>query len=609
MLRRISNICLPILLAISALAFGKGPVFNLDNMKPPVLKTEYGKDPLKAGDTLSVTVQIDSGWHINANVVQDEFLFPSKLEAKANGIRFGTPKWPEPQKAFNDALQIEALQFSGTILIRLPLDSVGGSYDSLSTMVTLHYQACSNSICLAPAKVSQNLGTPMPETGLKKNASDPSAQEQSRPTAPGRGFLLLLFFAFVGGLILNLMPCVLPVLSIKALSLAKHARESRSKLLAFGLAMTLGILVSFWTLATVILIVQKAGGAAGWGFQFQNPAFLVGMTVLTTLLALNLFGVFEIWLPSSAQTGISQSASRKGLLGAFMNGVLMTLLSTPCSAPFLGSAMGFAFSQPAHTLLLFFTAAALGLAFPYLMLSLFPQALRWIPKPGDWMVHFKQFLGFLMLATSAWLLWVLGRQVGIQAMGLLLLLLVVLGFGAWILGILATPGSSFWKITLGWMIVAALGFGGWITWLQPLLSQPVEPQTNSCEGSGLPAPDRDGWIAWSPQTLATLQAQGKTIFVDFTADWCITCKTNEKAVLTQDTIRQAFEQLGIVLLKADFTRADPEISKTLKTFGRSGVPLYVIYPGIEPAKPIVLSEILTVSHVLDALMQAGPSQP
>lgn len=598
-----ATICLLTLFAFTNQALAKGPEFNLNAMDPPQLSLAFPDKALAVQDTLVLRVQLDSGWHINANVVNDEFLFASRLDAQANGIQFAPAVWPTPEKSYNDALQMESLFFSGNFVVKIPVSKLEKTYDSLSTKVTLHYQSCSNSICLAPTKAEVGLSSSL---DLKKNGANTLAA--TNPNSPAsQPFLLLLFFAFVGGLILNLMPCVLPVLSIKALSLAKHARESRRKLLAFGLSMTLGILVSFWTLATVILIVKAAGGAAGWGFQFQNAGFLVGMTVLTTLLALNLFGVFEIWLPSNAQTGISKGASRKGLVGSFLNGVLMTLLSTPCSAPFLGSAMGFAFSQPPVILLLFFTSAGLGLAFPYLMLSIFPSTLRWIPKPGDWMVRFKQFLGFLMLVTAAWLLWVVGRQAGLEAMGMLLLLLITLGFGAWMLGIIASPGSPFWKVAFGWVIVGSIGFAGWLYWINPLLSAPIEKKTE-CAENAVPTPDADGWIAWSPATQEALLAQGKTLFVDYTADWCITCKTNEKAVLGLDTIRNAFEQLDVVLLRADFTKPDPEISKSLKYFNRSGVPLYVVYSGQDPSNPIVLAEILTIGQVIDALMKAGPSR-
>jgi len=601
-------------------------------MKAPRLGIHYPEGSLKAQQELRISVRLDSGWHINSDNPGDEFLVPTTLVVTAPGIEFGKARWPKPIKEYSQALKMELLSFADTFSIFVPLLKVHPQYDTLETQATLKFQACSNTICLAPAAATVNLtqeshnqtatsnnqastsnNQASPSLDLKKNDSLEADWAKARQSAPSESntqasssLAWMLLFAFIGGLILNLMPCVLPVLSIKALSLAKQAKESRKTLTALSLSMTLGILVSFWILAGLVVIIQQAGGFAGWGFQFQNPPFLVFMAALMTLFALNLFGVFEIWLPSKAATGLSQASSRSGLAGAFFNGVLMTLLSTPCSAPFLGSAMGYAFSQPAPILFVFFTATGLGLAFPFVLLSLFPRALRWIPKPGMWMVRFKQFLGFLLLATATWLVWVLGKAVGIDAMGGVLNLLILLSLGAWLLGVVGSPGNPFWKVLLGWMLVAILGFGTWIAWVSPILEKPA-PATPTCTTDGLPAKDAQGWYPWSPDIVQTLTAQGKTVFVDFTADWCLTCKTNEAAVLSQDTIQNTFKALDVALVKADWTRENADIGRALQSFGRSGVPLYVVYSHLEPANPIVLPEILTADLVLDALLQAGPS--
>ena len=609
-MRIISNSCLTMLVLLVVHSWS-APTFDTRAMDPPSVKISFAEGTLKAGAILDVSVTIPAGWHVNSDQPADEFLLPTSVEAGASGIVFDAPKWPKAKKLYSEALKIDYFVFDSTFHVQLPVKTVAAAHDSTSAKVVLHYQACSGAVCLAPSEVVATVGGV--QELKKKIPESVAAQVQdssSKPTqseAP-RSLPLLLLFAFIGGLILNLMPCVLPVLSIKALSLAKHARESRRKLLSMGFAMTMGILVSFWTLASVILVLQAAGGNAGWGFQFQNPGFLVGMIVLITLFALNMFGVFEIWLPSSAATGISQKASKKGMVGSFMNGVLMTLLSTPCSAPFLGSAMGYAFTQPPAILVLFFTTAGLGLAFPYMMLSLFPKTLKWIPKPGDWMNRFKQFLGFLMLTTAAWLLWVLGRQAGIEVLGYVLLLLVMLGFGAWVLGLVASPGNPFWKVVLSWMIMAAGGYGVFAFWVAKAIDTPVK-KVETCISSvdGLPAPDAEGYYAWSPAVVDTLTAHGKTVFVDFTADWCLTCKTNEKAVLKSDEVQKAFKDMGIALVKGDFTRPDSLISKALKGFGRSGVPVYVIYSAHSPRNPAVLPELLTVQTVLDELAKAGAS--
>ncbi|HSQ40901.1 MAG TPA: thioredoxin family protein [Fibrobacteraceae bacterium] len=598
---RFSNICFLFFLNVLASAIGaSGQTFDLGNkMRPPQMQLQFEEGPLAVGSSLQVQVHIDSGWHINSDKPLDDFLMPSHLDVEAEGIEFDSPLWPEADTLRDTVLQSLTLVFAGDFTIAVPVHALGQDYDSTTVQATLHYQACSGSICMAPGKVTAQIGQ-MPLLDLKKN--DPGPDPVPEASSSSSLFLLLLF-AFLGGLILNLMPCVLPVLSIKALSLAKHARESRARLLAMGCTMTAGILVSFWTLAILVVILQKTGTSVGWGFQFQNPTFLAAMIVLVTLFALNLFGVFEVWLPSSAQTGMSRQASRSGFAGSFWNGVLMTLLSTPCSAPFLGTAMGFAFSQPPLWLFLFFTVAGFGLAFPYLMLSLLPATLRWIPHPGPWMERFRQFLGFLLMATAVWLLWVLGRMGGAEVMGAMLLLLLLIGIVAWLLGCLAPPGSAFWKVIFLWALLLGTGVVVWRTLVAPsLLASQAEGPSSGMELDAL------GWIPWSPSTIAELQAKGKTIFVDFTADWCLTCKANEKAVLAQDTIRVSMEQFGVARVKADFTRTDPAIAAALQSFGRSGVPLYVIYPSMDPKHPIVLNEILSTDGLLDALMRAGPSQ-
>jgi thiol:disulfide interchange protein DsbD len=601
LMRRFSNSCFVILLISVSFLFAKAPVFNMNNdMKAPKIALHFSPGPLNAKSILTIFITIDSAWHINSNQPADDFLLPTRIEVAARGLEFAEPIWPTAHKLFIKDLGLESLIFEDSFAIVIPVKSVAQDYDSLTTQMTLKYQACSGSICLAPSKTVASL-SPVNALEQKKKSSD-------LPVTGSPSLLLLLVFAFMGGLILNLMPCVLPVLSIKTISLANHARESRRKLLALGLAMTLGILASFWTLAAAVIAMQAAGVSAGWGFQFQSPGFIVAMIVVITLFALNMFGLFEIWLPTSAQTSMSHKASRHGLAGSFMNGILMTLLSTPCSAPFLGTAMGFAFTQPPMILVLFFSVAGLGLATPYLMLSIFPQTLRWIPKPGNWMVRFKEFLGFLMLITAVWLLWVLGRSVGMEAMGIVLLLLVSLGFGSWVLGLLATPSNPYWKFILGWMVLACFGFMGWVIWLNPILSATITQEASICPESGLPPPDQDGWIPWSPATMETLQSKNTTIFVDYTADWCITCKAVEKGILSQDTIQNTMKNLGVVRVKADFTRPNPDILNSLKSFGRTGVPLFVVYPATEPANPIVLPEIITQEILLDALLQAGPSQ-
>lgn len=597
-MRLFANICFTVLLLLGmgATIHAAPPAFELNNMPPPQVRLRYASENPQTGDSLQVRITVAKGWHVNANIAADEFLLPSRLETGAKGMAFGDPVWPTPIKEYSEALQIDNLVFKDSFDVSVPVSKLQGDANPTTTHVVFHYQACSNFICLAPGQVTASLSN-----------APPAEIQQSMDPAKKKGtsflsVLKLLLLAFAGGLILNLMPCVLPVLSLKIFSLVRQSRESRGRILQLGLSTSAGILASFWALAAVILVIRNAGGLAGWGFQFQHTGFLVFMTVLLTLFAANLFGAFEIWLPGKAMTHLDHAARKEGPWGAFFHGGLLTLLSTPCSAPFLGTAMGFAFGESGSVLFLFFGAAALGLATPYLLISAFPQFVRWMPKPGDWMLRFKQFLGFPMLGTVIWLLWVLGQQTGPTPMAWLLVLLCAIALFGWLTGWIAPPGQPFWKFLLVWSIALALLIPLWIYHVRPSIRQGLDRTRDQSTTQ-----TANGWEPFTPELLAQLNSEGKTVFLDFTADWCITCKANEKAVLDRDTVRTAFQELGVALLKADWTSQNPEISKILASHGRSGVPFYLIYPGGNPQQPIALPELLTVDAVLTALEKAGPS--
>lgn len=593
-MRFFANICCAFIAVLAGFQSAySAPSFALDNMPPPRVSLSYADDAPAQGGVLLVHVVIAANWHVNANVTADEFLLPSRVEVGAKGMEFGEPEWPVPLKEYSEALQLENLVFKDTFLIKIPIKSYGPDADPSTPHVVFHYQACSNFICLAPAQVSASMGG----EGLPQ-----SVEPLKKKTTGFLDVLKLLVLAFVGGLILNLMPCVLPVLSLKVFSMVRQSHESRSRTLLLGAVTTLGILVSFWALAGTILVMRSAGGLAGWGFQFQHTGFIVFMTALLTLFAANLFGAFEIWLPGKALTRMDHFAHKEGLVGAFFHGALFTLLATPCSAPFLGSAMGFAFGESGSMLFLFFGVAALGLALPFLLMSAFPQLVRWLPKPGLWMLRFKQFLGFPMLGTIVWLLWVLGQQTGPSPMAQLLVLLCGIALFAWISGWVAPPGQSFVRVALVWGSALAVLVPLWLFWVRPSVHAGIAE--SSAQRQALYT---DGWQPYSAALLDDLRKQGRTVFLDFTADWCITCKANEKGVLERDTVRAAFSELDVALVKADWTSQNPEITKILAEHGRSGVPFYLVYPGGDPAHPIALPELLTVETVLTALEKAGPS--
>ena len=427
------------------------------------------------------------------------------------------------------------------------------------------------------------------------------------PVAAPTTLLLSLFGAFVGGLILNLMPCVLPVLSLKIFDFVKRAGESRWKVFSHGLTFTAGVLASFWVLAGVLLILRSSGAGLGWGFQLQSPVFLMILCVLFTFFALSLFGVFEI---GATFTRFGGQQSKDGWTGSFMAGVTATVVATPCTAPYMGSAMGYAFTQPAYYAMLVFTFVGLGMASPYILLSGFPQLMRFLPKPGAWMETLKQFMGFPLLATAIWLAWVLGQQAGVDALIALLFLLLLSGMAAWILGKWTPMYQSGRTRTFG-MIGAAVvflpAFFYVLTHLDNFITS--KPRAVSAEGGSGTAMVEHGiaWEVFSEERLAELLKQGKPVFIDFTADWCLSCKVNERVAFSSKEVQAKFRELGIVALKADWTLRDEKIARALAGYGRNSIPLYVVYAGEEEASPNLLPEVLSPGILLDALTKIGPA--
>jgi DsbC/DsbD-like thiol-disulfide interchange protein/cytochrome c biogenesis protein CcdA len=419
----------------------------------------------------------------------------------------------------------------------------------------------------------------------------PPRKSSSSPTN-GIGFGVLiaaLFSGFLGGLILNLMPCVLPVISLKIFSFIAQAGESPARIFRHGLAFAAGIFVWFLGLGVLVIALKSGGSQVTWGaFQFQNPWFVVGLSVLVFLFALNLFGVFEITLPGSAATTLDHAASRGGYGGSFFQGLFATLLATPCTAPFLGSALGFAFGQSASVILAMFAAVALGMSLPYLLLSARPGWRKWIPKPGTWMERLKQFMGFPLLATNFWLLWVVQNQRGSEAVLLLLALFLVLGFCAWIYGAAGSRRLLVFAILL--IASVSVAIAG-----KKIAATQVTKARMGASSEGI------SWVTYSPAALETLLAEGKPVFLDFTASWCLTCQFNERTAINVAAVRKLLHDKGITAMKGDWTNSDSVITEVLKSFGRVGVPLAVYYPPGKGSAPIVLPELLTEKTVLDTI--------
>ncbi len=402
-------------------------------------------------------------------------------------------------------------------------------------------------------------------------------------TAPAASTSLLgtLALAFLGGLILNLMPCVFPVLGIKILGFVNQSGNNRRLITLHGVAFTVGVLLSFWALAGALAVLRAGGDQLGWGFQLQSPAFVFGLAAVMLVFALSMSGVFEFGLGA---TGVGANLQMKdGYSGSFFTGVLATVVATPCSAPFLAPALGAALALPTAESFVVFTAIALGLSVPYLLLSIFPQAVKVLPRPGAWMETFKQAMAFPLYATVGYLVWVLAGQTTESGLLMTLLGLTVVAMAAWLYGRYHAPGSTAGRMRFGLIGgLALLTVGGWIGWPRPA------------------APTDLVWEAWSPERVAELRAQGRTVYVDFTARWCATCQTNKKVVFSSAEVLATFADRNVVALKADWTNKDARITAELAKWNRSAIPFNLVYRADRP-EPEILPELLTPQIVIDAL--------
>ena len=414
---------------------------------------------------------------------------------------------------------------------------------------------------------------PALEAALKANAFSKAPVSSNPPIT----LLAALFGALLGGLILNLMPCVFPVLAIKVMSFTQQADDRRGHKIS-GLAYTAGVIASFLALGALMLGLRAAGEQLGWGFQLQSPAVVAGLAVLFTVLGLNLAGLFEFgqFLPSS----VASAQAKNPAVNAFLSGMLAVAIASPCTAPFMGASLGLAVGLPAVQALLVFGAIGVGMAAPYLLASWVPAVARALPRPGAWMDTFRRVMAFPMFATVVWLVWVLGQQTGIDGAGALLALLVGLSMVIWAFTL---TGRSRIVVTI--ISIANLSILTWAIGQNVL--QSAETTATVAQG--------DRWQAWEPGRVDQILASGKPVFVDFTAAWCVTCQLNKRTTLTNAQVLADLDAKKVTLLRADWTRRDPAITAALQQLGRNGVPVYVVYKS--GSAPVVLSEILSVDEV------------
>ncbi|ORC34503.1 hypothetical protein B4O97_12750 [Marispirochaeta aestuarii] len=473
------------------------------------------------------------------------------------------------------------VKYRGTVSLSAPLygDEGGAAPEELRVF----YQLCQDDgLCLFP---EEEVFT------LNAEASGERIPEKTTGEAGAfGGILFYLLLAFIGGLLLNVMPCVLPVLSIKALGLLRQSDENRRKIRNHALSFGAGVVLSLLVMGILVVLLKSAGEAVGWGFQFQNPYYIFTLIIVLVVFALSLF---DVWiLTFTAGPGMTKTAGGGGYPGSFAGGVFTVLLATPCTAPFLGTALGFAFSQSGPVILLIFAAVGAGLALPFTLIGFFPSLIRRLPKPGPWMNGFKEAMGLLLLATAAWLFGILVKQLGSEHTSLLLFLLLGITSLVWLWGRFGRPSRRSWFRTLTSLALAA-GIAASLAVL------PVSGTTG--ENPAVTAADvPEGWNSFSSEAVGTARAEGKPVFIQFTADWCLTCKTNQLTVFSRDDVNASFEELGVVRFYGDYTNRNEEIDKWIKDFNKAGVPVYALYPpGRE--EPVLLPEILTPAIMINTL--------
>jgi len=515
-----------------------------------------------------VTYHIPDGMH---QVVQKDYF---KVEVEpATGIIIGETVYPDGAHKGQFGEEYHGV----TKLTRKLSPSEGARSGSLK--VKAYYQLCNESgACMMPQTVDFELALPE----LTVQPAGPA-----EPADSDLPYMLLL--AFLGGLILNLMPCVLPVLSIKMMSIVNSAHKSKAEIMKGGLIYTAGILVSFAVLAAAVIALKSSGEAVGWGFQFQNPYFVFGLLAIIWAFALSLFDLFIIQAPG--MQAATKASSGRGAMGTFMSGVFAVLLATPCTAPMLGTAIGFAFKQSSMVIFLMMIVVGIGLAFPFILLGFMPSIMKFVPKPGNWMNTFREVMGFLLLATAVFLARSLSFIVSPSQFINTLWFMLVFSFALWVYGRFGKPHFSKTKQWIATLVTVIIAVAGGYALLD--FSYDEQSENHNVEQSG-------AWQKFSPELLQNYRDQGKAVFVDFSAEWCMTCKTNEALVLNTNDIQAAFKDRGVELLHGDFTRKSPVILEWLQKYEKGGVPLYLFFKEGE-AEPVVFPEVITKGMVLDAL--------
>jgi suppressor for copper-sensitivity B len=550
---------------------------------------------------IAALVTIEPGWHVNSHKPTFDYLIPTELDLELpESWAAETVQYPKAEmQTFAFADQPLAV-YDGSVVIVGRLEVPAGTAKGpVAIHAKLRYQACNDSQCLPPVTTEAELqlkigpgGKPQHEDLFGKAAAPGGGEGGPKAAGPREaGTAAMLLLAVLGGLILNAMPCVLPILSLKVFGLVRSAGHGRREVVSGALATAAGILASFWALGVAAIAARAAGAAVGWGVQFQRPGFVAFLAVVVVLFCLNLWGLFEIPLPQRLAR-LGGSGPREGLAGHFTSGLFATLMATPCSAPFLGTAVGFALGQEAPLILAIFTAVGIGMALPYLLIAAAPGIARVFPKPGAWMDTVRGAMGFLLAASAVWLFYVLASQVSPEQLAAIQLGLLALSLFTWLQHKVAKGRGMRWVAAAG--VVAAVA-----------ITLVAASRQGEARGMGV-AEKPAGLIRWTAFDRAqaeSLSSGGQIVFVDVTADWCFTCKVNERLVLETPEVAQAFAEHKVLPMKADWTNRNDEIGKFLAEHGRYGIPFYLLYrPGQDPH---VFSELLTKETLVAAVQDAG----
>jgi suppressor for copper-sensitivity B len=599
------------LLAILVLAAipAAGAIHGPEQAKLVLAADRTAYDP-GATAHLAALVTIVPGWHVNAHKPTFEYLIPTEVTLTLPaGWPAAAISYPEPklQKFAFEAEPLAVYDDQVTIAAELALPK-GVAKGSYPVRASLSYQSCNDKQCLPPVTTEVKLdlqvapgGEPVPGfSGKAGMGAGGATKAAGRPAAPPhragtQGLFAMLALGLFGGLVLNAMPCVLPVLSLKVFGLVRSAGHGRREVVAGALATAAGILTSFWVLAGAAIAARAAGSAVGWGVQFQRPGFVALLALVIVLFCLNLWGLFEIPLPQRLAR-LGGAGPREGIAGHFASGLFATLMATPCSAPFLGTAIGFALAQQAPLIFAIFTAVGLGMALPYLLLALAPGAARLLPKPGAWMEHVRGVMGFFLAAAAVWLFYVLAAQVSPERVAAIELGMLVLALFAWLRHRGVTMGASpaVRRLAAAGMAAAIVGTFAVAVGAGP---RTAGPSTASQPAGLIP------WVTFDRVRAESLATAGTPVFVDVTADWCFTCKVNERLVLNTPEVAHAFAEHAVVPMRADWTNRNDEIGAFLAEHGRYGIPFYLLYlPGGEAQ---VFSELPNKEGLVAAVRKAG----